>query len=577
MHPIKSSQLVGQTKLHFLLLMLLFLAACNAGNTPPPTPTPAAFTAIKLGIPADALNSPTVGTLDPNTQMKVNVYVKLNQSQQNQLQKITANQQDLEKEANKIGITDAQYEQIKNYLGIQNVTLHLSKLHTSVEVDGTAQTMSRLFQTTFVNHNYQNRTFYAPKTDPQLPTPIAQLVVSITGLDSYSPPVRTGFAAQTEQTNTQTRAQADCQGLNGGNGVSPKNVAQTYGYNQLGTTGKGLTINLIEIDGFSQDDVTNYGACVGYGGNITVKTIGPEPEPQGESTLDIEMIEGLAPDVNIVDYQTGDSRYLVDELQQLIDDNTNHAGYGNVVSISLGGAERLQSANFLNAINQELNVLVNTEHMTVFIASGDCGAFSDQHFGSFTVSFPASDPYAVGVGGTLLQTDTNGKRTDETVWAEEHPNPLQCDNTWGSGGGNSERFAQPSWQTGKGVQNKNSHRGRQVPDIGAVAFDLPLYLNGEWHLSGGTSAAAPIWAAGMVLVNQKTINNYRVFFAGPAAFYHVANNRDQFSPYFDVTEGGGVPSATFDATSGWDSATGLGVPNLPDFYKVLEATIKSNH
>jgi kumamolisin len=177
----------------------------------------------------------------------------------------------------------------------------------------------------------------------------------------------------------------------------------------------------------------------------------------------------------------------------------------------------------------------------------------------------------------MLQTDANGDRTSEPVWSEDNPNPFQCDNTWGSGGGNSQVFKQPTWQTGKGVKNNNSQGFRQVPDIGAIAFDLPLYLNGEWHLSGGTSAATPIWAAGMVLVNRKTIDNYRVFFAGPQAFYHVANNSGQFSPYFDITEGGGGSSATFNATSGWDFATGLGVPNIVDFYKVLEVTAKSNH
>lgn len=577
MHPIKSIQMVGQTKLHLLLLLLLFLAACNTTNTtPPPTPTPPPFSAIKLGIPADALNSPIVGTLDPTTQMKVNVYVKLSQSQQNELQKVTTNQQDLEKEANKIGITDAQYEQFKNYLGIQNITLHLSKLHTSVEVDGTAQTMSRLFQTTLVNHNYHNRIFYAPKTDPLLPTPIAQLVVSITGLDNYSPAIQRGFTAQTGHTRANT--QGSCPALDSISGVLPQDIRHAYGYDQLSTTGKGLTVNLIEIDGFFRDDVISYGECVGYKGNITVNTIGTDPQQaEGESTLDIEMIEGLAPDANIVDYQTGDTRYIVDELRQLIDDNSNKAGYGNVVSISLGGPEAQESRNYLDAIDQELNVLVNTEHMTVFIASGDCGAFTDQTFGSMSVSFPASDPSAVGVGGTMLQTDANSKRVDEAVWADDNPDQTQCNNSWGSGGGNSTDFKRPSWQTGKGVQKSNSHGGRQVPDIAAVAYNLPIYFNGDWQLGGGTSAATPIWAAGMLLVNQKTISNDHVFFAGPQAFYYVANNPGRYSPYFDIAKGGGTPSATFNATSGWDFATGLGVPNLADFYKVLDAAAKSNH
>jgi len=581
MLPTKSIQLVGQTKLHWLLLsFLLFLAACNSTtSTPPPTPTPAPFTAIKLGLPAAVLNSPVVGPLDPNTSMKVNVYVKLSQSQQDQLQKVTTNQQDLQNRANQIGITDAQYEQIKKFLGIQNITLHLSKLHTSVEVDGTAQTMSRLFQTTFVNHKYQNQTFYAPQTDPLVPTPIAPLVVSITGLDNYTPPIQRGFTAQTAHTRThQTNTQSTCPQLESQQGTLPQDIRHAYGYDQLGTTGQGFTVNLVEIDGFIPDDVTAYGQCVGYNGNITVNTIGVEPrQAEGESTLDIEMIQGLAPNANIVDYQTGDPRYIVDELQQLIDDNTNKAGYGNVVSISLGGAEQQESLNYLKAIDQELNVLVNTEHMTVFIASGDCGEFTDQIYGSVSVSFPASDPNAVGVGGSVLQTDGNSNRTSEVVWAENNPNKTQCNNSWGTGGGNSQAFSRPSWQTGKGVQNSNSHGGRQVPDIAAVALNLPILFDGQWVQTGGTSSATPIWAAGMLLVNQKTINTDHVFFAGPKAFYYVANNSGQYSPYFDITKGGGQSTATFSATPGWDFATGLGVPNLGDFYKVLDAAAKSLH
>jgi kumamolisin len=576
MHPIKSVQFVGQTKIHWLLLMLLCLASCSfTVNTPKPTPTPPAFSPVKLGIPADALNSPVEGPLDPNTQMKVNVYFKLNQSQQNELRKVTTNQQDLKQEANKIGITDAQYEQIKHYLQVQNVTLHLNTLHTSVELDGTAQAMSNVFRTTLVNHKYQDHTFYAPKTDPLLPTQVASWVVSITGLDNFTPPMDTGFTTQEWHPHKLAKAQADCTALNRQDVVEPQKIAQAYGYDKFfneGYKGKGLTINLIEIDGYPEADVANYGACVGYNGQITVKTIGPAPSRPGEETaLDIEMIEALAPEANIVDYQTGDSRYLTHELQQLIDDNTNNAGYGNIVSMSLGGAENQEPLNYLNTLDQELSVLTNSEHMTVFVASGDCGAFTDRHYGSYSVSFPASDPNVVGVGGTMWKTDGNGNRTDETVWAQNNPNRLQCKNSWGTGGGNSESFTQPSWQTGIGVQNSNSHGNRQIPDVAAIAFNLPIYFDGQWVRSGGTSAAAPIWASGMLLVNQKTIDKYSVFFAGPSLFYGIANSTGQVSPYLDITAGGGGSTATFPSTSGWDFATGLGTPNLVDFYQVLAA------
>ncbi len=580
----QSFKFSGQKNFHWMLLMLLFFTACSSANNNPSTSTPTAisYSPINLGIPAAALNSPVIGTLNPNTMMKVNVFFKLNQSQQNQLQGITTNGQDLEKEADKIGITDAQYEKFKNYLGIQNIALHLSKLHTSVEVDGTAQTISRLFQTSFVNHKYQNRVFYAPQTVPQLPTSLLQIVVSITGLDNYSPPLHTALPTQPWHASAKTNAQADCNVPSGE--VLPLAIARTYGYDQFlkrGYTGKGITINLIEIDGFPQDDIANYGACVGYKGKITVKTIGTPPSQPGEETaLDFEMIEGLAPDVNIVDYQTGDTQNaIIEELKQLIDDNTKNTGSGNIVSISLEGAENLDSLNDLNGIDQELSVLTYTEHMTVFIASGDCGAFMDGVFKSLSVSFPASDPNAVAVGGTSLQTNANGDRSDEAVWSNANPDTTQCSNSWGSGGGNSVHFPQPVWQTGKGVKNDSSLGFRQVPDIAAVASNLPLYFSGQWQTfqdgtgaGGGTSAATPIWAAGMALVNQATIRNYHLFFAGPAVFYEVANHAGKFSPYFDITEGNNLG---FNATPDWDFATGLGVPHLVDFYQILASAASS--
>src|SRR5437667_1154458 len=120
--------------------------------------------------------------------------------------------------------------------------------------------------------------------------------------------MNTKSSAQAWHPSTQGKAQADCQMPD--SGVHPQDVAHTYGYDQFLTQnykGKGLTINLIEIDGYPEADVANYGACVGYNGNITVKTIGPAPSQPGvETALDIEMIEGLVPEADIVDYQTGD-------------------------------------------------------------------------------------------------------------------------------------------------------------------------------------------------------------------------------------------------------------------------------
>ena len=574
-----------------LLLFALILSGCDSSSTTTQaTPSPTAhiaFSSINLGIPSDALNSPITGPLADDTLMHVRLLFKVNQSQQDQLNKISNQQQDLSRLANQIGISDATFAQIKAQMGITGVTLSLSKLHTSVAIDGKARSMALLFQTHFVLHKYKGRTFYAPATAPRLPAFIVNNLVSVTGLDDYSQPLQNALRASVSTltaAHTSAGTRANCSAPAGED--FPAGVAHVYGFDQFahaGFLGQGMTINLVEIDGFPQSDVANYGQCVGYRGHIVVKNIDGAPsQPGEESALDIEQIEGLAQDATIIDYQTGNPNTgngIIDELQQIVDDNTKNAGSGSIVSISLEGAENFQSLNYLKGIDQLLSLLTQKEHMTIFVASGDCGAFMDHVYGSFSVSFPSSDPNAVAVGGTVLQINAQNSRASEVAWSDGS-DTTQCTNSWGSGGGNSNFFQQPGFQTGKGVQNDASRGFREVPDISAVALNLPLYFGGQWQTfpdgtgaGGGTSAATPIWAAGMALVNQALMQKYHVFFAGPLVFYYVANHAGRLSPYFDVTQG---TNLGFNTTPGWDFATGLGTPNLVDFYNIL-ASVASGH
>src|SRR5207249_3386817 len=172
---------------------------------------------------------------------------------------------------------------------------------------------------------------------------------------------------------------------------------------------------------------------------------------EGESTLDIQMAAGLAPAASIKVYQTDGNAdndtwtQVNDELQHIIDDNTSNANAGSVVSISLGIDEADISSDDVRALESSLRQLTQVEHMTVFVASGDCGAFADETYGDLSVSFPASDPWGVGVGGTKLSINDQHNRTDEVVWSDGL-NPFKCKNSWGSGGGNSSMFHRPDWQ-----------------------------------------------------------------------------------------------------------------------------------
>ncbi|GAC1392162.1 MAG: hypothetical protein NVS4B11_02460 [Ktedonobacteraceae bacterium] len=556
-----------------LLLLLTPLAGCGG-------PTPLQITTLKLGIPTEAMNSPIAGPLPDNTKLHVRVTFKLdpNALQKMQNQKIEPGKKsNLENAANRIGIDDATYQKIKNFFNPAGITLKLSKLRTHLAVDAKASTLAKVLQTSFVVHTYQGRTFFAPKTAPKVPKFLADSIDVITGLDNYSSKPQHDFTMQFNAPTATQRPTQDCQPLQ--NTLLPRDVAGAYGYSQLwqrGLNGENMTVNLVEIDGSYQSDVQNYLDCINFKGHLSIVNVDGKPsDALGESTLDIQMVAGLARSANIVVYQTdgnasGDVWTNVnDMLQQLADNNVNNASSGSVVSISLGAAEQEMSANDAEALDSSFQQLTRAEHMTVFVASGDCGAFTTRRYGDLSVSFPASDPWATSVGGTILQINSNQNRANEIVWSDGS-NQSTCKNQWGSGGGNSAAFQRPSWQNAPGTQNNYSNGRRQLPDISAVAYSLAVYFKGRWGAVGGTSAAAPIWAAGLALANESMLQQIHRFGYGPQIFYLVANKSSGAQPYYDVTRGNNL---YFPATPGWDYATGLGTPNLPDFYQVLSSSV----
>lgn len=575
----------------FLMLLLpLALAACggddttkNATPTPAPTNASTQMVNFDLGIPKAALDSPVVGDLPGDTLLKVNVSFKPNEELLNKLDTQkgkTDDQTDAASYANQLGITDQQYAQIKSFFGVQDAKLQLSKLHTNLSVEAKASSLANLLHTKFVYHQYQNRKFFAPATQLQLPKQVADQVIAINGLDSYKQALKPGIMGSTLQpltTRQQHAANADC--TVNGDQLLPKQIRTAYGYSSFwnqGYYGKGTTIILPELAAFNKNDVQNYLSCVGYRGKLSVVNVAPAPDPNKdlwggsgiiEATLDIQMVAGMAPDANIVVYQTDgntelpDGTYrdpLHDVLRQIVDDNTNNHEF-KVVSVSWGGAEKNETQSSSQALNSDLQYLTRVEHMTVFTASGDCGAYSLRKYpGELSVDFPSASPYSVGVGGTQLTVNANGTRASEVVWSES-PQQADCDNSWGSGGGISELFAQPKWQTSFGIDAS----GRAVPDVSAVATDIAMYIDGQWVIGGGTSAATPIWAAGWSLTNQQLINKTRTYFYGPAAFYAAARNNGTF---FDVRQGDNLH---YKAGSGYDMTSGLGTPDLPKLYQAL--------
>lgn len=596
----------GRILLYFgiFLALLLPLAACGDNNTPTVKPTPTlapsvAMVPFDLGVPKDAMNAQVVGSLPATTKLHAIVSFKTNDALLNQLNKRqvqNGQNQDLGSLANQLGITDQQYQQVKQYFGVQGASLQLGKLHTNLTIDAPASTFANLLHTQFVYRQYKGRKFFAPAGPLQLPRAIADHIVAISGLDNYGRPMHPAIAMT--PLPAHKGAQASCSDRFN-DVVTLQQLRHAYGFDSLynqGWSGRGATIILGELGAFNTHDVQLYMSCADFTGKVNyvnvddvppTDTTGPWAE---EATMDLELAIGLAPDANIVVYQTaqdlqdanGDPVNSLHEiLQQIIQDNTNNQT-AKVVSLSLGTAEQLETSSDVNTLSNDVKILTQGEHITVFASSGDCGAYDEAYDpmgddSKLDVNYPASDPNVVGVGGSLMQTSAAGARLGEAVWSPR-PRTATCKNSWGSGGGLSTLFPRPDWQTANGVLNNpfvnnNQSGGRQVPDISAAADKLLMIYNNQWQYAGGTSAAAPIWAAGFELVNTGLISTTHYYLSGPAVFYDAANHSGTLQPFYDVQQGNNL---YYPAASGWDFSTGLGTPNLSNLYQVFYNLIRAS-
>jgi kumamolisin len=578
------------------MLALTVLSGCgSSGHAAKPSSTPAGaqpgvkYTALNLGLPRQALSAPVTGRVPDGQTLHVGVTLKISDATWKKFGHGKSTSDGAKGLAAQLGVSDAELQKINAYLAKAHIQAKPSKTRTSLTFDVQAGVAGRLLQTSFVTHKLGGRSYFTPDPAhmPVVPTQIAGYILAVTGLDSYSvaPRSRVDAPAALSPAALSPAAPArapDC-GRFPAQAATNRKVAAAYGYDRLwqqGWHGENMTVNLVEMDGYDPRDVATYNACTGSHIALTNVNLGASPPPPGaEATLDIEMIAGLAPGARVVDYQedpallaTGSGAdswtAFANALQRIIDDNADRPRPGSAVSISLGGAEGFMSQATMQTIDQELRILTQVEHMTVFVATGDCGAYGDRTYGPLDVSFPSTSQWAVAVGGTRMRFGAPGARPQETVWSDR-TNLSKCENQWGSGGGISKAFPRPWYQAGPGVANRYSTGARQVPDVAAAAIDLPVFYRGRWAGFGGTSAATPIWAAGMVLVNQGLLTRRHVYWYGTDTLYHVVGQGGANAPFNDVVTGDNL---YYPATAGYDLSTGLGTPNAPNLFNLLLAS-----
>jgi len=455
----------------------------------------------------------------------------------------------------------------------------------SIPVSATAAQASHAFDTGFRNVRLKDGTTdYQNTSAPALPANVAASVTGIVGLSSIN--TITSHHSAVRHVNTSTSGSAarlgshvvtshaytpalcsDFTGLgtDGTDYYSPGKLAGAYGMTSSATAGAGQTVAVLELENVDPASIAAYQSCVGTNTSVshvyvdTTATAGAAAgssvngEPVGvESALDIEDLIGLVPGADIIDYQGVDftsatDQDVLDVYQRMVTDDQ-----AQVLSTSWGECEGYETSATASAENTVFAEAA-AQGQSVVAASGDSGSSDcDPASDASYVDDPASQPYVTGVGGTTMTTASDGTTT-QTAWT-------------GSGGGVSSFWGPVVYQGGIATTTK-----RAVPDVSALAdpyTGYPLYYlddtvsaSPQPDIIGGTSGAAPTWAAAIVQANAGTAcqTNGRVGFLNDALYKAARSSYP--TDFSDVTSGNNSAyAAGYTAVAGYDEVTGLGSP-----------------
>jgi kumamolisin len=423
-----------------------------------------------------------------------------------------------------------------NAQGLMVVQEHAAR--RTVVLSGTVAQFNPAFNVQLQQMQHDTCSYRGRSGSIELPDSLDGIVEAVLGLDSR-PQAATHFRVRPAASTATS--------------FTPPQVASLYGF--PAGTGSGECVALIELGGgFRPADLQTYFQGLGVASpSVTAVSVdhaknspsGGADGPDGEVMLDIEVVGSIAPQAKIAVYfaPNTDAGFL-DAITTAIHDATNKP---SVISISWGGAESTWTSQAMTAMDEAFQAAA-TLGLSVCIASGDNGSSDGVTDGANHVDFPASSSFALACGGTSLKA-TLSAIDGEVVWNDGSSGGA-------SGGGISDFFAKPSWQSSLSALGTNGQSvaltQRGVPDVAGNADPETGYdvrVDGTATVIGGTSAVAPLWAALIARVNQ--LSGKPAGFLNPQLYQNARVFRDIISGN----------NGNFAAAAGWDACTGLGSPD----------------
>jgi len=524
------------------------------------------------------------GAVDPDMRMDyMMLMVKPSAGQQSELDGLLTSQQNPssplfhrwltpEEFGGRFGLSPSDHSKVVAWLATEGFTVNESARGRNwIAFSGTASQVVKSLHTSIHRFQVDGRMHFANLQEPSVPEALTGVIAGFLGLDDFS---LESFARPVPPEYNSGPSHY----------LAPEDFATIYNVTPLyraGLDGAGQSIAIVGQSGVLLSDIRAFRTRYNLPANDPKMLLYSSTDPgingaQIEGNLDLEWAGAIAPKATIY-YIYGPS--AISATVSAI--NLNLAP---IISISYGTCEVNASLSFYRSITQQ----ANAQGITILSASGDSGAAGCdlQGLAAFAthgrlVSFPAVMPEVTAVGGTQF-VEGNG-----TYWGTANaPNfgsalsyiPEAAWNESGTigllsgGGGASQLYSRPAWQTGFGVPSDNA---RYVPDISLSAALHDAYVvtfQGANVAVGGTSASAPSMAGVIALLNQYQVTNgfqkqpglgninpqlYRLAQSVPAAFHDIAEGNNivacaQGTP--DCLTG----SFGYAAAPAYDLATGLG-------------------
>jgi uncharacterized protein (TIGR03437 family) len=490
-----------------------------------------------------------------------------------------------EQYADRFGASQNDIDKISAWLQSAGLTVeHSARGRDWIMFSGTAVQVQAAFQAEIHQFLVDGEMRYANAGDPSIPAAIAPIVSLIRGLDN----IRLRQPKLKSRPAGGTPGKPLFRNSDGSHYLMPGDLTKIYNVDPLyhmGLSGAGQKIAILGTSDVNLADIQAFRTAAGLPQNDPQKILVPGSVDPGitgdalEGYLDLEWAGAMAPSATLLFVYTTS---LEDAFRYAVDQNI-----APIISMSFSGCVQPESAAAQYAAGyRAIAQVAATQGMTWLVSSGDSGAAGCDVVGApvailgLEVNIFASAPEVTGVGGTEFNEgsgqywDSKNSATGGSALSYIPEKAWNGTATPGGllsgGGGVSAYFPKPDWQTGPGVPNDSA---RDVPDVALISAG-PYYIvmDGQNRFVGGTSAAAPVFAGMVALLNQYAASTGKPAQPGLGninpALYHLAQTAT--GVFHDVTLGNNIVPCQvgtkdcssgqigYEAHPGYDLVTGLG-------------------